>query len=1035
MTEIIVALIGLGGVLVTSGFGFYQWRRTHLAATALKQLPAKPPKLTRTEEKALGQQRDRLLDRLTDDMRHITLLNRAKPLNIESLYVQLRVHDQQPMRYMHQEEIQELARRELSDLIRLTRARKKERQTEVLTPEEALARFRRIAVLGDPGAGKTTMLRYLGFTAATEQTLPIFVELRRLVRADGGLLDYVNALWLERYGEQGAAELVDHALVSGTAVLLIDGLDEVLGGESADEADATYQRVVQEIDRLAARYPNARIAVTCRRAGWRGQLPTFRTLEVLDFDDSQIDQFIQNWFEDDQEKAHDLTLAMRRSSRIQTLSANPLLLSLIAIVFESDLELPERRSKLYARTIEVLLSEWDSKRDIKRFPRFTADRKRDLLEEIAWHFQRRGLAYFPQDELLDMIAEFLPSIDLDPAEAPAILREIVEHYGMLKEQAHEVYGFLHLTLQEYFAAEVAARIGPAAIEEIARVRHDPWWEEVILLLAGQLRDATPLLLALLGRDQHTAEVDGWLALDDDLFHNDLLLTARCLISTPRIKAGWLRGRIVTQVGELMLTAPHESVHEQATQLFAAIGTGQIAQFEPRLKDLDPARRKAVAGALGLAEDDSHAAVPDFVTKYYETFDDVDMFDQESAPLILEWLDRLVPYATDGGSDLPLRQLIGAAGRLQLDGAVPTLWKLHDRAREHSRADHVLGACRDALIELGEIKVVELWELLDRQYSTRDSTIVPTLARHSEMSKALDAIIDVHTDPYHVRQLAAALKEGGESDLIAPVLDLLRDESIPWPTRWVLTEVLEQTDADAELLNLSNDQRAHPMIRIGAAATLTTRGRQEGVALLLAALHDHDLDDIARSGNPHHRLAIIQQDAEPLMRVLGCLARSDDPGAIIALFARFEHYVAMQPPTPDSPDLLSECDILVDVLAEPAAEEITRRLAELLEGLPTITDWVSYRSLLDNLRRTLPASLTAEILRRARALDLPVAAAEDARLLVERIAEVGEDPETVQELMKIVGDPGRIWDRDSALAALAQVGKRARVRIFPDGRVE
>ncbi|MGG7382472.1 hypothetical protein ACQ7B2_28235, partial [Escherichia coli] len=60
------------------------------------------------------------------------------------------------------------------------------------------------------------------------------------------------------------------------------------------------------------------------------------------------------------------------------------------------------------------------------------------------------------------------------------------------------YGFLHLTMQEYFAALAANERGITGLLEVLAHRHDPWWEEVILLLAGRMADATPLLLGILG---------------------------------------------------------------------------------------------------------------------------------------------------------------------------------------------------------------------------------------------------------------------------------------------------------------------------------------------------------------------------------------------------------------------------------------------------------------------------------------------------------------------------------------------------------
>ncbi|MFI6505215.1 NACHT domain-containing protein [Nonomuraea typhae] len=1006
-TEIIVALIGLAGGLVTAGLGFYQWRKTHKATHE----PA-PAKLTRSAEKALGRRRTGLLDRLTDDMRHITLLNRPKPLNIESLYVQLRVHDQQPLRFMHHEELQELRGRQLDDLIELTRAREDERKAEELTPEEALARFRRIVVLGDPGAGKTTMLRYLGFKAARDGILPVFVELRRL--AEGSVLDYVGARWAERYGEPDAAELVEHALTSGAAVLLIDGLDEVQGGESSDETDAAYQRVIREIDRLAARYPAAAIAVTCRRAGWRGQLPAFRTLEVLDFDDAQINQFVGNWFDADPAKRDKLKAALRRSSRIQTLSANPLLLSLIAIVFESDLELPERRSKLYSRTIEVLLSEWDSRRDIKRFPRFTADRKRDLLEEIAWHYQRERLAYFPKDELLGMIAEFLPSVDLDPAEAPAILEEICEHYGLLKEQAHEVYGFLHLTVQEYFAAAVAARIGAPAIAEIALVRHDPWWEEVILLLAGQLHDATPLLLALLGRDQGCGETGEWLAADDDVFHNDLLLAGQCLVSTPRIRATWLRGRIVEQVGELMITSPHEQVSKRAAELFKEIG--QVDRIEARLQDADPDRRERVAAALGLPD------CPDFLEEWDERVLD-------DPALVLKWLERLAPHATHSDGLQPLRQLMERTD----ERAIPVLWQLHDLAREDIRAADLLLGCWQALLRLGEIGEEQLWELIDCDVAEIPFSIVKILPTLGDPHRRLAALVNPRTHRIAADALFFDLCTSATSALVEPILGHLRDETIPWPTRWMLTELLDRFSADADLIELLADERVHPMVRTGVAATLAIQGRKEGLPRLLESL-PHGLSPVATSAHPSgHRLATFRrQNVYPQKRVYTCLAGSGDADAINVLLARFDSLTASRSPT--HPRLEGRAELMLDGLAVAAPEHVTRRLMDMLEGMPAITSWPRNDSLLANLTIVLPPRLTAETLRRVRALSLPLRAADDVARLIRRVSAIAEDPETVRELLKIIDQPGRVWDPADALAALPRVCARARVRVFPDGRV-
>ena len=395
-------------------------------------------------------------------------------------------------------------------MLRLSQTRVVERVAQALAPEEALRRFNRIAVLGDPGAGKTTMLRHLAFRSARGElgeqlTLPVYIELRRSV--DSGLadlLEFAAADWSERYGFTDARPYLEQELAAGRSALLLDGLDEVLGGDTIEAATVAYNRVTEEVARLATRFPGAPIAVTCRRAGWRGNLTAFQTLEVLDFSWDQIQVFVNNWFAGDPAKGDGLRRALTGDLRMQTMAANPLILSLIAIVYDQELELPERRAQLYHRCVEVLLKEWDAHRNIRRFARFTPDRKRDLLDEIAWHFHQRGWRYFPESELLALVAEFLPTIALSADDAAEILDEIAAHYGLLKVQAQGWYGFLHLTLQEYFAAVAANERGTEALDLVIRNRHDPWWQEVVLLLSGRMTDATPLLLGILGRSAQAA---------------------------------------------------------------------------------------------------------------------------------------------------------------------------------------------------------------------------------------------------------------------------------------------------------------------------------------------------------------------------------------------------------------------------------------------------------------------------------------------------------------------------------------------------
>jgi predicted NACHT family NTPase len=339
---------------------------------------------------------------------------------------------------------------------------------------------------------------------------------------------------------------MEEQLAAGKTLLLLDGLDETVRGQTVQEAEDSYRRVSEAILQEATRYHQALIVVTARKAGYqqRAGLPGFTQLEVLDFRAEDIQQFIRSWFDcrphpSQYATAADLQARLARNPRIQALTANPLLLSLIVLVYEEQLDLPDRRAELYNRCVETLLIKWDTSRDIRRLREFQPERKRQLLEVIAWHFHLQGKRYFPESELLTVIADFLPRAGLPVEKNARILEEIAAENALLKEQAQGWYGFLHLTLQEYFAAQYAT--DHQQLEALLEHRGDPWWEEVFLLYAGRVLDASPLFQHLPGQ----VGQGGTAPLKEDIFWTNLLLAGRCLATRPTIWQTSLREEVIT----------------------------------------------------------------------------------------------------------------------------------------------------------------------------------------------------------------------------------------------------------------------------------------------------------------------------------------------------------------------------------------------------------------------------------------------------------------------------------------------------------
>jgi HEAT repeat protein len=394
-------------------------------------------------------------------------------------------------------------------------------------PADALYEHRRVAVVGDPGAGKTTMTRYLALQLARGVNgvlpdLPFLVDLHAL--AGSALVGTMPAnrlipAWIADQIQQHVAGAIDveewvtERLRSGEAVLMLDGLDEVADTER--EGHRSYRETMLAISAVSSEFTDTPVLITCRRGhiGRLVNLPSgYVLLEALDFEREHVDRFISAWFKSMPETGEALKDQLSRNTRIRGLVANPLTLSLICIIFQRRGSLPQRRADVYRRCADVLLAEWDATRRRDRNSRFTLEHKEDLLRRIAWHFHQHGRRYIRREELLVLIVEFLPMIRLGEEDAEPILDEISAHHGLLKNVGQDWYGFHHFTIQEHFAVEHITSW--QRLDEAISWRDRTWWREIIRLYAGK-GGCTDLIRRLAGERE-------------DLFQSNLLLIGECL---------------------------------------------------------------------------------------------------------------------------------------------------------------------------------------------------------------------------------------------------------------------------------------------------------------------------------------------------------------------------------------------------------------------------------------------------------------------------------------------------------------------------
>ncbi|NEP77205.1 MAG: NACHT domain-containing protein [Okeania sp. SIO3B3] len=378
-----------------------------------------------------------------------------------------------------------------------------------------IKKYNRLAIKGQPGSGKTLLLKYLVLSWAREKLnsssneyVPILLELYRLNEIEISALNMevlkqklVEALNRDDFPK--ANSFVERNLEKGKLFLLFDGLDEV--------KSLIRPQVVQAINDLLDTHDKCRAIITCRAAVYRNDFAESveKTLDIKEFSDRQMRLFLEAWkSEMPPDKSIDqLIQTLRDRPLIMELARNPLMLTIVAHLYtQPAFVLPQSRSDFYQESTHILLNQWQN-----NFNQYKESaHKRRVLQHLAL-FAQDNASKQQKDDLsldyqivLEQIQKVLPDLNLNPeTDTQKILDEIVERSGLLlKIERGDKYQFAHLTLQEYFAATA---LRDRENELIERFKNDPErWRETVKLWCGFAGNSTNLIEVIYREDSLTA---------------------------------------------------------------------------------------------------------------------------------------------------------------------------------------------------------------------------------------------------------------------------------------------------------------------------------------------------------------------------------------------------------------------------------------------------------------------------------------------------------------------------------------------------
>lgn len=453
----------------------------------------------------------------------------ASILNLHSVFTELDVPSQE---------------RETAPRAFLNRREMQEREREPSLAALSRAENQKLVLLGQPGSGKSTLVKYLALCLSgaglqdaetnlqslidrgwrLSALLPILVVLRDYA-AKG--LPQKQSLWafiaasLKNAGLSDCLPSFSQHLKQHGGILLLDGLDEV------PEAQQRREQLREAILQFVREFSLVRLVVTSRPYAYQNpawHLPGFSQTTLLDFTPEQIESYVDRWYavagpldpnlgvEQAKRYAAQLKDQVKRNSNLQELAPRPLLLALMVSLhrWRGGGLLPERREQLYDASVNLLLDLWQRPKlllDERGRPQgqetnalaelgIDALALRRALSQLAYEVhhdqpgETAGTADIPHEKLVAVLRQAAPKEKRDAIPYQKIADYVRDRAGLLEDRGEGVYGFPHRTFQEYLAAMHLLDREDFPTNIVSLARQDPArWREATLL-AGNSAQTT-----------------------------------------------------------------------------------------------------------------------------------------------------------------------------------------------------------------------------------------------------------------------------------------------------------------------------------------------------------------------------------------------------------------------------------------------------------------------------------------------------------------------------------------------------------------
>ncbi len=392
-----------------------------------------------------------------------------------------------------------------------------------------LSRGSRDLLVGDPGTGKSSLLRFVASDLLAEapesaalqrihgERLPVWLPFgflcRHLDADQSHSLTTAVETWLSNHGRPDLVPLVTQALQDDRLLLLIDGIDEWTSESTANLAIGAIETHLGHSETAAVLstrpYAPSRLPFTLpwRRADVapldREQQRRIATQYLAPPADLDTSQRLSPGDPTTREGVgpHQLTWSaanvepflaeLGREADLQPFARVPLLLALLARTWRGE-PLPPRRYDLYETVIRMLLDTHPKMRArASKVPgsRLSTDDFRTLIQAVAHELKTSETPQpVPIRDMRNLVARLLADEDIlgyAESEAAQLSKQIMamaeDEFGVLVAQGVKHVSFVHRVIGDHLVGCHLAEKGPDELEATVVTRHaDPAWTDVLL---------------------------------------------------------------------------------------------------------------------------------------------------------------------------------------------------------------------------------------------------------------------------------------------------------------------------------------------------------------------------------------------------------------------------------------------------------------------------------------------------------------------------------------------------------------------------